>query len=151
MEQKSKTLKVLRLVAILEGISYLLLFAITMPLKYGLDIEWPNQIKAAQKSWIGRSEGSEITFELSTGDKMPVFTTRADTLFGVTYTVIAPEHELVQSMKDSIENWDEVEKYIAETKKKSEPVAEWQEMDPHQGEARAMPYKHHDEVTQYRT
>jgi leucyl-tRNA synthetase len=84
------------------------------------DLEWPNHIKASQKSWIGRSEGSEITFDLSTGDKMPVFTTRADTLFGVTYVVIAPEHDLVQSLKLSIENWDEVEKYITDTKKKSE-------------------------------
>jgi len=83
-------------------------------------LDWPNQIKASQKAWIGRSEGSEITFELSTGDKMPVFTTRADTLFGVTYVVLAPEHELVQSMKDKIENWDDVESYIKDTQKKSE-------------------------------
>jgi leucyl-tRNA synthetase len=67
------------------------------------DLEWPNHIKASQKSWIGRSEGSEITFDLSTGDKMPVFTTRADTLFGVTYVVIAPEHDLVQSLKNILQ------------------------------------------------
>ncbi len=53
-------------------------------------------------------------------DSIKVFTTRADTLFGVTYVVLAPEHELIQKLKGKIENWDEVEKYILDTKKKSE-------------------------------
>ncbi len=84
------------------------------------NLDWPNAIKASQKSWIGRSEGSELTFKLNTGDEMKVFTTRADTLFGCTYVVFAPEHETVQKMKDSIENWDEVEVYIKDSQKKSE-------------------------------
>ncbi len=83
-------------------------------------LDWPNAIKESQKSWIGRSEGSEITFTLSTGDTFAVFTTRADTLFGVTYAVLAPEHPLLQTLKPQIKNWDEVEAYISATQKKSE-------------------------------
>ena len=83
-------------------------------------LDWPEEIKAAQRSWIGRSEGSELSFKLNTGGDMKVFTTRADTLFGCTYVVFAPEHEMVQEMKDQIENWDEVEKYISDSGKKSE-------------------------------
>ncbi len=83
-------------------------------------LNWPHAIKESQKNWIGRSEGSEITFKLSTDHEIKVFTTRADTLFGVTYVVLAPEHSLVQELKSSVENWDEVQKYISDTKKKSE-------------------------------
>lgn len=84
------------------------------------DLDWNDAIKEAQKSWIGRSEGSEISFKLSSGDSVDVFTTRADTLFGVTYVVLAPEHPLVHKLLDQVENKQEVEKYIEETKKKSE-------------------------------
>lgn len=83
-------------------------------------LEWPHAIKEAQKNWIGRSEGSEISFKLSTGDDVIVFTTRADTLFGVTYIVLAPEHALVQKLLTSVENKTEVEAYIDATKKKLE-------------------------------
>jgi leucyl-tRNA synthetase len=83
-------------------------------------LNWPHAIKESQKNWIGRSEGSEIIFKLSTDHKIKVFTTRADTLFGVTYVVLAPEHTLVQDLKSNIQNWDEVQKYISDTKKKSE-------------------------------
>jgi leucyl-tRNA synthetase len=145
----------------------------------GLDtIDWPSHIKEIQKNWIGRSEGSEVKFEIrSTSSVIPaeagelgvgperkdgggraeswsgdfsaekysglqsenanldprireddnardglnieVFTTRADTLFGVTYVVIAPEHELVQKLLDSVSNKDEVLKYIEEVKNKT--------------------------------
>ncbi len=84
------------------------------------DLNWPEFIKESQRNWIGRSEGAEIDFKLSTDDKISVFTTRPDTLFGVTYMVLAPEHELVLKNKDKIGNWDEVEKYIEEAKKKGE-------------------------------
>ncbi|MDE2031072.1 MAG: class I tRNA ligase family protein [Patescibacteria group bacterium] len=83
-------------------------------------LDWPEEIKTSQKNWIGRSEGSEITFKLSTGQKVKVFTTRADTLFGVTYLVLAPEHQLVNDLIREIKNKKEVEKYISDTKKKSE-------------------------------
>lgn len=109
-------------------------------------LNWPSEIKAAQKNWIGRSEGSEIEFPLvssrtsdearetrsgnqawipgqarkDTQGSIRVFTTRADTLFGVTYIVLAPEHELITNLKLRITNYDEIQKYIESTKKKSE-------------------------------
>ncbi len=83
-------------------------------------LHWPEEIKASQRNWIGRSEGSEIVFKLSTHDTVTVFTTRADTLFGVTYIVLAPEHPLVESLLTSAQNAEEVKKYIQETKHKSE-------------------------------
>ncbi len=88
----------------------------------GLDtIDWPHGIKEIERNWIGRSEGSEIDFAIDQSDaKITVFTTRADTLFGVTYVVLAPEHELVQSLLPSIKNWQEVEQYINSVKKTSE-------------------------------
>ena len=78
------------------------------------------KIKTQQKNWIGRSEGAEVKFKLSTGDEMIVYTTRADTLFGATYTVMSPEHPLIEKMKDSITNYDEVLAYKTEAAKKSE-------------------------------
>ncbi|QQR50261.1 leucine--tRNA ligase [Candidatus Nomurabacteria bacterium] len=84
-------------------------------------LAWPEEIKAAQRNWIGRSEGSEIEFQITNDElRIKVFTTRADTLFGVTYIVLAPEHELIKNLKLRIANWDEVEEYIHQTKKKSE-------------------------------
>lgn len=89
-------------------------------------IDWPNNIKEIQKNWIGRSEGSEIEFELrskknqSSVEMMSVFTTRADTLLGVTYVVIAPEHALVQDLKNAITNWSAVEKYIKSVAQKED-------------------------------
>ncbi len=83
-------------------------------------LEWPEHIKEAQRNWIGRSEGAEIDFKLSTGDQVTVFTTRPDTLFGATYMVLAPEHELVAKNKDNISNWSEVETYIKEAINKKE-------------------------------
>ncbi|MFM7088240.1 MAG: class I tRNA ligase family protein, partial [Candidatus Paceibacterota bacterium] len=76
-------------------------------------IDWSNSIKEIQKNWIGRSEGSEIDFTIVDSsntelDTIRVFTTRADTLFGVTYVVLAPEHELVQSLSSAVKNWQDV-------------------------------------------
>ncbi len=84
------------------------------------DVNYLEKIKTQQKNWIGRSEGAEVKFKLSTGDEMIVYTTRADTLFGATYTVMSPEHPLIEKMKDSIANYDEVLAYKTEAAKKSE-------------------------------
>ena len=88
------------------------------------EIDWPSHIKEIQKNWIGRSEGSQVAFKLKTTNhslqtSIEVFTTRVDTLFGVTYVVIAPEHELVQKLLDSVSNKDAVLKYIEEVKNKT--------------------------------
>ncbi len=82
--------------------------------------EWPQHIKEAQRNWIGRSEGAEFTFKLTSGDSVTVFTTRPDTLYGVTYLVLAPEHELVQKLKASITNWEDVDAYIKNASQKAE-------------------------------
>ena len=88
----------------------------------GLDkVDWPESTKLAQKNWINKSEGAEFRMQIAGTDKfLEVFTTRLDTVFGMTFALIAPEHKLVQELKSQISNWDEVEKYIAEAKKKSE-------------------------------
>jgi len=83
-------------------------------------IDWPEKIKIMQKNWIGKSEGSLIKFSTSNQFSIDVFTTRADTLFGCTYVVIAPEHHLIENLKSEIENWSEVKKYIEMAKKKTE-------------------------------
>ncbi len=87
----------------------------------GLDkIDWPEKTKTMQRNWIGRSEGAEIVFsEEKSGEKIPVFTTRADTLFGVTYLVLAPEHPLVEKLTAPDRKKD-VDAYIARTQAISE-------------------------------
>ena len=83
-------------------------------------LDWPEHIKEAQRQWIGRSKGAEIDFELSIDEKVTVFTTRPDTLFGATYLVLAPEHAYVEKHKDSIQNWSEVEAYVKAAKQKND-------------------------------
>ncbi|MCX6759064.1 MAG: leucine--tRNA ligase [Candidatus Nealsonbacteria bacterium] len=84
-------------------------------------INWSERTKVAQKNWIGRSEGAQIEFKIQNSKfKIPVFTTRPDTLFGCTYLIISPEHRLIENLKLKIKNWDEVQKYIKESKKKTE-------------------------------
>lgn len=89
-------------------------------------VDWPHAIKQAQRQWIGRSEGAHIPFEIvvegggEVFEKVEVFTTRPDTLFGATYFVIAPEHEMVQRLHSSIKNVEDVETYIKQTNTKSE-------------------------------
>ncbi|MFA6227126.1 MAG: leucine--tRNA ligase [Candidatus Paceibacterota bacterium] len=89
-------------------------------------LNWPTHIKELQKNWIGRSEGSEIGFKIHDSrfkkeiGEIKVFTTRPDTLFGLSYVVIAPEHKIVDEYKSHISNWAEVEKYRKEIKNKSE-------------------------------
>jgi Pyruvate/2-oxoacid:ferredoxin oxidoreductase gamma subunit len=82
------------------------------------DIDWPEKIKEMQKNWIGRSEGWEIKFPINNSKEVSVFTTRADTLFGCTYLVLAPEHPLINEL--DIENKKEVLEYIEKAKNKSE-------------------------------
>ena len=78
----------------------------------GLDtLDWPEKTKAMQRNWIGRSTGCEIEFECETGDKIRVFTTRCDTVFGVTYVVLAPEHPLARKLATP-EQMQAVEEYI---------------------------------------
>ncbi len=87
----------------------------------GLDtIEWSDSIKETQRNWIGRSEGAEIEFKIADSDKsFTIFTTRADTMFGVTFMVLAPENELVQTVTTP-ENKAEVEKYLTYVKGRTE-------------------------------
>lgn len=84
-------------------------------------VDYPEQVKIQQINWIGRSYGAEVDFKVS-NDVMTVYTTRVDTIFGVTFCVIAPEHKLVRKWLDAglISNKDEVEKYIKEAAAKSE-------------------------------
>jgi leucyl-tRNA synthetase len=83
-------------------------------------LDWPEHIKESQRNWIGRSEGARITFPLSTGHAVDVFTTRPDTLFGATYLVLAPELALLPELQPHIENWDEVSAYQAKTREKKD-------------------------------
>lgn len=84
-------------------------------------LDWPESIKESQRNWIGRSEGAEIDFILKgTEQKITVFTTRADTLFGVTYIVLAPEARIVQELLKKASNKVEVEAYIETSKTKTE-------------------------------
>ena len=88
----------------------------------GLDeVNFPPRVRHEQENWIGRSYGAEINFKLnSKEDILTVYTTRPDTVFGVTYMAIAPEHPLLEKYKDEIKNYDEILKYKAEATKKSE-------------------------------
>jgi leucyl-tRNA synthetase len=94
------------------------------------DLEWPEQVKSQQENWIGRSVGALIKFPISPDGKsgsndnfqfpIEVFTTRPDTIFGVTYLVVAPEHVLIQNLESSIKNYEEISKYIESVKDRSE-------------------------------
>ncbi|MFH1482019.1 MAG: leucine--tRNA ligase [Patescibacteria group bacterium] len=83
--------------------------------------DWEESIKEMQRNWIGRSEGAEVEFRIMNYElQIKVFTTRPDTLFGVTFMVIAPEHKLIQDLKKEIKNYNEVEKYLNIAKNKSD-------------------------------
>ncbi len=87
----------------------------------GLDgVNFIDRVKTQQRNWIGRSTGTQIKFETSAGDNFEVYSTRADTLFGVTYVVISPEHPIIEKWADKIKNLDEVRKYQADSAKKSD-------------------------------
>ncbi|HZK45583.1 MAG TPA: leucine--tRNA ligase [Clostridia bacterium] len=85
------------------------------------DVDFIERVKTQQRNWIGRSEGAEVDFKLAgTEDKLTVYTTRPDTLFGATYMVISPEHNYIDKYKGRIQNWDEVQKYRDEAAHKSD-------------------------------
>lgn len=88
----------------------------------GLDhVDFPESVKQQEVSWIGKSEGAFVDFKIAdTEEKLEIYTTRCDTLFGVTFMVLAPEHPVLDSYKDRIRNWDEVEAYRQECAKKTE-------------------------------
>ena len=84
------------------------------------DLDYIERVKVQQKNWIGRSYGTDATFKTNTGDDVTVYTTRVDTIFGVTYMVISPEHPQLDQWKDKIANWDEVEAYRVAAGRKSD-------------------------------
>ncbi len=84
-------------------------------------VDFPENVKQQEVNWIGKSEGAFVNFTLKDIDeKLEIYTTRCDTLFGVTFMVIAPEHPLIDKYKDRLKNFDEVEKYREECAKKTE-------------------------------
>lgn len=87
------------------------------------ELDWPEKIKTMQRNWIGKSDGAEIEFEIADGnakgEKIKVFTTRPDTIFGVTFLTIAPEHSLLEKLSNDLTN-EEINKYKKESLKKSE-------------------------------
>ena len=84
------------------------------------DVDFIERVKIQQRNWIGRSTGAEVDFATTAGDTLRIFTTRADTLFGATYMVIAPEHPFVKKWADKIENYDAVSAYVDEAAHKSD-------------------------------
>ena len=84
------------------------------------DVDFIERVKTQQRNWIGKSYGTQVKFSTNIGDTFEVFTTRADTLFGVTYMVMSPEHPLLTKWADKIENMDELLAYKQEAAKKSD-------------------------------
>ena len=84
------------------------------------DVDFIDRVKTQQRNWIGRSYGTQVTFNTNIGDTFDIFTTRADTLFGVTYMVMSPEHPLLKKWADKIENLEEVKEYQVTASKKSD-------------------------------
>jgi leucyl-tRNA synthetase len=94
----------------------------TSGLLSGLEkIDWPESTKSLQKNWIGKSEGAQFRMQIENSDNfIEVYTTRVDTVFGMTYAVVAPEHEILKRVQDDIKNWGEVERYVEEARKKTD-------------------------------
>ena len=83
-------------------------------------VDYPDRVKTQQKNWIGRSEGAEVDFNTTAGDKLTVYTTRPDTLYGATYMVVSPEHPFIEKWAAQLQNLDAVRAYQAEAAKKSD-------------------------------
>ena len=81
---------------------------------------WPERVRTMQENWIGRSEGTELSFEMADGEKIPVYTTRPDTLFGVTYIVLAPEHPLVAKISATSSEKSQIEAFVEKIREQSE-------------------------------
>ena len=88
----------------------------------GLDtVDYIERVKVSQKNWIGKSQGAEVDFPIAdTEDTLRIYTTRADTLFGVTYMVVSPEHPMLDKYKDRIGNWQDIVAYREQAAKKSD-------------------------------
>ena len=85
------------------------------------DVDYIERVKTSQRNWIGRSEGAEVDFSIAgKEDKLRVYTTRPDTLFGATYMVVSPEHPIIDKYKDEITNWDDIMAYREMASKKSD-------------------------------
>ena len=85
------------------------------------DVDYIERVKVSQKNWIGRSTGAEVDFQIKdTEDKLRIYTTRCDTLFGVTYMVVSPEHPYLDKYKDKIKNWEEIVAYREQASRKSD-------------------------------
>lgn len=83
-------------------------------------VDYPERVKAQQKNWIGKSTGAEVDFTTTTGDKLTIYTTRPDTLYGATYMVISPEHPMIEKWAGILENMDVVREYQAQAARKSD-------------------------------
>lgn len=104
-----------------KDVWYLRITAYADKLLNGLNgVDYPANIKQMQENWIGRSSGAFVNFTLNTGEKLCIYTTRPDTLFGVTFMVMAPEHPLLDKYADKIKNMDEVNSYREYCAKKTE-------------------------------
>ncbi len=88
----------------------------------GLDtVDYVERVKVSQKNWIGKSTGAEVDFSIKgKKDKLRIYTTRCDTLFGATYMVLSPEHPLIDKYKDELKNWEEISAYREQAAKKSD-------------------------------
>ncbi len=87
----------------------------------GLDeIDWPESTKAIQRNWIGKSTGVEVEFDIVGGGKFSIFTTCIETIYGITFMVLAPDGAITESLLDRVQNREEVQAYIDETKKKND-------------------------------
>jgi len=84
------------------------------------EIDWPESTKEIQRNWIGKSTGVEVDFSLVGGGNFSIYTTCIETIYGITFMVLAPDGKITQSLLDRVENKDEVQAYIAETLKKSD-------------------------------
>ena len=84
------------------------------------EIDWPESTKQIQRNWIGKSEGVEVDFEIEGGGKFSIFTTCIETIYGITFMVLAPEGDIVKGLLDRVENREDVEEYIKETMTKSD-------------------------------
>ncbi|MCR5636627.1 MAG: leucine--tRNA ligase [Clostridiales bacterium] len=83
-------------------------------------VDYPERVKAQQRNWIGRSTGAEVDFDTTAGDKLTIYTTRPDTIFGATYMVISPEHPYLEKWKGLLKNNDEISEYQAMAARKSD-------------------------------
>ena len=83
-------------------------------------VDYPERVKTQQKNWIGRSTGAEVDFDTTAGDKLTVYTTRPDTLYGATYMVVSPEHPYLEKWADKLQNMDEIKAYQEQAARKSD-------------------------------